>query len=208
MPGENSLFSLHAKKFSIEDVARIYHEKNYTFFPLDRDLDVNILGIRASRNEANLFDDLVVLIYSENGYPVLKKYPATTDPGNFWLFNPERVEGTAILVPNQYRGAYTMGLHKGREALVQAGNLKVYRDNNKDAILDCDPSTIQTGRFGINIHGESPTSESQTVGRWSAGCQVIQRDEDLQELLATCKRSARLYGPYFSYTLIEELDLG
>ena len=41
---------------------------------------------------------------------------------------------------------------KGHEALCQRGKVKVWRDNNKDNILDWE-GEIDTGEnFGINIH--------------------------------------------------------
>jgi len=51
--------------------------------------------------------------------------------------------------------------------------VKVYRDNDKDEILDMTPDTIQAGLFGINIHRASVDHRPNRVGRWSAGCQGL-----------------------------------
>ena len=66
--------------------------------------DLNLFGIRSNNVESNTFDDLLGCIYRDEQLAFqLEVWPATTDPGLYWLQNPSRVEGTAILVPGQYR---------------------------------------------------------------------------------------------------------
>ena len=110
-------------------------------------------------------------------------------------------KGCAILKAGQYRGAYQIGLHKGKyEALVQrGGKVTVYRDNNKDDTLD--RVTEDSGYFGINIH--KSLRHHQEVGLYSAGCQVFQNSHDFKEFMLLVKRSSVLYGDTFTYTLIE-----
>ena len=114
------------------------------------------------------------------------------------------VKGTAILVPGQYRGSHKIGLHRGKyKALVQTGGrVCVYRDNNKDDILDMDPATEQDGYFGINLHKAG--SHSTEVDKWSAGCQVWANADDFAAFMAIVEKSAETYGPQFTYTLIDE----
>ena len=124
------------------------------------------------------------------------------------------VDGTAILVPGQYRGAYKIGLHRGSyEALVQRGSgdkVKVYRDGNKDDILDMDPEDIAEGRYGINIHKSSSRDEgSENVDKWSAGCQVFSKpgSDGFEAFMALCNKSAEIYSDQFTYTLIVAPEL-
>jgi hypothetical protein len=176
----------------------------YTVFKTGN-LNLNIIGVRTPSREANKFDDRLHLVYKEDGTWQEHVYAITTDPGTYWLANPMCVEGTAILAPGQYRGAYTLGKHRGSyDALVQIGDVAAYRDGNKDNTHDRNPDTIQVGRFGINIHRASSVLESSSVNKWSAGCQVFASPTDFAEFLGIVKTAASIWGSKFSYTLIEE----
>jgi len=169
--------------------------------------DLNIIGIRTKPREANKFDDIMTCTYKEQGRWVTKYWTCTTDPGTYWLENPSRVAGTAILVPGQYRGCYRLDKHRGSyEALCQRGGaVKCFRDSDKNEILDMDPETIQEGYFGINIHRASSKRTSTQVDRWSAGCQVFANPTDFAELITLAHLQANERGwETFTYTLIEE----
>ena len=118
-------------------------------------------------------------------------------------------KGTAILVPNQYRGVYKIDKHQNRyEALCQRnGEVEVYRDDNKDQILDFNDVTKEWGYFGINIHRSNPHTESQVVEKWSAGCQVFKKVDDFNEFMDICQKAEDIYGNKFTYTLIKQEDL-
>jgi len=195
------------KHIFIKLIRRIFQARNYAFFDVGQ-YNLNIIGIRRDEDVGNKFDDVIVLIYKDRtGEWVVDSMKATTDPGRYWLENPMTPKGTAILVPGQYRGAYTIGMHQGKyEALVQARPVQVYRDNNRDDLLNMDPETIEKGIFGINIHRSNPYSESYVVEKWSAGCQVFKAVTDFNFFMKTVKTSARSYGSRFTYTLIEEKD--
>ncbi|MCW4027963.1 MAG: hypothetical protein NWE76_10840 [Candidatus Bathyarchaeota archaeon] len=171
--------------------------------------DLNIIGIRSSNPRANMFDDLLCCAYrEERGGPwVVRYWEATTDPGKYYLQNPLDSGGTAIIVEGQYRGAYGLGTHAGQyEALCQInGKIKVYRDANRDEVLDHDSESIQEGYFGCNIHKAG--ANSLNVDKWSAGCQVFAREEDFNELISLCKKQLQehpSWTPAFTYTLIKE----
>ena len=172
--------------------------------------NVNIIGVRTVGRVANKFDDFLHLVYKDDGGNWIDhKFSITTDAGTYWLENPSRVDGTASLVAGQYRGADLSGLHRGQyTALVQHGAaVKVYRDANRDNILDHDPESITSGYFGINIHRANASVESTNVEKWSAGCQVFKKVDDYNKFMQTCKDSAKIYGNSFTYTLIDEKDL-
>jgi hypothetical protein len=197
-----------ANKYSIDYVKQVLESKGYAFFT-NGVYNLNIIGIRNPNLVANSFDDTMVVIYKFGGEWITKVYPITTDAGTYWLKNPMSNKGTAILVPNQYRGVYSIDLHNNKyNALCQRnGKVEVYRDNDKDLILDMDSAKIEKGMFGINIHRSNPYGEASKVDKFSAGCQVFKNVKDFNEFMEICQKSKALWGNSFTYTLIKESDL-
>ena len=186
------------------------NDKGYVFFDGNKKLNLNLVGIRRANAGTNKFDDFLVMMYKDkNLNPICKVYPITTDPGEYWLKNPINPRGTAVLVPGQYRGTWKLGKHQNNyEALVQRKEVKVWRDNNKDEVIDYRQlKLINQGYFGINIHRSNPYDQSYVVGKWSAGCQVFQKVADFNEFMQLCRDSAELYGNSFTYTLLTEQEL-
>jgi hypothetical protein len=183
-------------------------DKGYTVFT-GGEYNVNIVGIRSKSRQANVFDDWMTLFYDEGVDTSFYLFRCTTDPGAFWLHNPSRVEGTAILVPGQYKSVYKVDYHNGKYlALCQRnGDVAVYRDANRDNILDLDPKTIMWGRFGVNIHHASYYGTSTQVDKWSAACQVIANINDFNTFMSIINKSRKIYGNSFTYTLLNEEDL-
>ncbi|QDP52999.1 MAG: hypothetical protein Unbinned4118contig1001_33 [Prokaryotic dsDNA virus sp.] len=167
--------------------------------------NLNLIGVRTPTLQSNLFDDHLHCVFKDDcGQWVDISFQCTTDPGLYWLHNPMRSAGTAIMCPGQYRGAYKIGMHRKRyPALVQVKPVKVFRDRNRDEILDMDPKTITEGLYGVNIH-HSGESGSENVNRWSAGCTVLSNLNDWEVFLSIVRRSADTYGDRFTYTLIEK----
>lgn len=152
-------------KLTFDEVKDIYKKNNYVFFE-DGKYNLNLFAIRTNEKIANKFDDFVCIAYKdENNNKIVKIYEATTDPGTYYLNNPMNVNGTAILKPGQYRKSHIIGLHQNKyEALVQRGNLTLYRDNNKDNILDFNENNTITGKdFGINIHRATANEGGQST---------------------------------------------
>ena len=166
--------------------------------------NLNIIGVRTPDDSANKFNDHMYVVYKDEHGWVTRTWHCTTDPGVYWREHPMNVNGTAILVADQYRGSHKIGLHRGKyKALVQTGGrVRVYRDDTKDDILDMDPATEQDGYFGINLHKAG--SHSTEVDKWSAGCQVWANADDFAAFMAIVEKSAETYGPQFTYTLIDE----
>lgn len=166
-------------------------------------LNVNLIGVRSNTATANAFDDTFYVVFQDTtGRWVEHRYPCTTDPGLYWLHHPMNVDGTAILVPGQYRGAWVLGQHSGYEALVQDRPVNVWRDRNKDGVLNRQ-GAVDNGVFGINIHRASASKPSPTVDKWSAGCQVLQSPTDYATYMDVVRASAKRYGPRFTYTLLD-----
>lgn len=166
---------------------------------------LNIVGLRSKSIVPNLFDDEIHVFYTRpDGQWNYHIYPATTDPGTYWLNNPSYEAGTAILAQGQYVDAYAIGLHKGLyEALVQVQPVTVIRDYDRDAYLDFYNGTKQTGNFGINIHRAESQGTTKLINKYSAGCQVFQDADDFAEFLSLAETHRKLYGNRFTYTLVD-----
>lgn len=192
------------------DFKEIFKRKNYSYFDKGN-YNLNIIGVRSNKNNkvTNIYDDCLVLIY--NTYSGWKRqiYTITTEPGLNFMQNPSNYKGTAILAPGQYKGAYKIDKHNGKyDALCQRNKpVKVYRDNNKDAIYDYKPKNIDTGMFGINIHRSNEFWTRTTIDNYSAGCQVFNDPKEFLSFMSLVKKSAKIYGNCFTYTLINEKDI-
>ena len=135
--------------------------------------DLNLFGIRSTNQTANSFDDWLGCAYQDDDMTWWDEFwEATTDPGLYYLENPiPKTGGTAILVPGQYKNTYRIDTHrKGKkgahEALCQRSNknVEVWRDNNKDNILDWEGEP-KPGVFGINIHRANEDRNSHRSGQ-------------------------------------------
>lgn len=175
----------------------------FVVFDSGYDYDLNIIGERNPNGEADKFDDWIHVIFRLRGMWNWYAYRCTTDAGMYYLKNYNMPSGTAILChPQQMRGVYSIDLHKSRyEALCQRnGPVDVWRDRNKDHIHDMD-GEIDNGYFGINIHKAG--TDSVIVGKWSAGCTVLQHDEDFEEFMGLCRMQIKTNNfRSFTYTLI------
>ena len=169
-----------------------------------------LFGIRSSGRKANSFDDTMGCAwFNEEGECTVEYWPATTDPGTYWLENPSKSAGAAVLVEGQYLDVYKIDKHAGKyEALCQrAGEVRVYRDANRDNNIDMDPSTISEGWFGINLHAATRNAggESTQVNKWSAGCQVHATQRGFSRMMELAHLQVEKTGrDTFSYTLLDE----
>jgi hypothetical protein len=146
----------------------------------------------------NLYGDTILMIWNDGAKVNVKPYRASTRPGKFSKFYS--VKGDAHLIPGRY--TYKRGIHKDYDALVQAGEVSVWRDINKDGIRDLN-SQVEVGWFGINIHAGGA---GEFVGNWSAGCQVIWGGRDVNspfEQFMTDIHSLVLQDEVIHYTLID-----
>lgn len=148
---------------------------------------LNIVGVEGinpdfslNSDEFDVFND-VICIVSDDG-EVKLALTATTEPGQHYTDNPMNPNGAARLCFGQYKDAYVVGQHFNQyPALVQeAGMVSVARDGNADGTRSGD--MVDTGYFGINIHTTSDYADDgyrpYDIGRWSAGCQVIQNSNE------------------------------
>jgi hypothetical protein len=192
---------------TLEGTLAVMENKGYRVFRAESGFDLNIVGIRTKALVANRFDDFICVFYRMHGEWLFNVFKCTTDPGAFWLENPMKDMGTAVLKEGQYRRAYRIGRHKGRyTALVQNSPLTVIRDADRDRILDLNSGSEETGFFGINIHRASAHHESIQVDKWSAGCQVLCDPHQFDFFISLCKSGREAFGNSFTYTLLNERD--
>lgn len=184
-------------KITREIIEKAIKKKGYAYFEKG-DYNVNIVGIRNSstgKRVTNQFDDLMTLSYKVNGEWVFHVWQCTVDNG----------DGSARLVEGQYRGSFTIGLHRGKyKALKQCKPLKVYRDwNLKDGTYD--ESKIYDDVSGLNVHMAGV--DSTLVNNWSEGCQVLKRKKDFLQFMRIILEAEKIHGKLFTYTLISSHDL-
>lgn len=191
-----------------EQVFEKMRAKGHAIFENDsRNYNLNIIGIRSKTAKLDEFGCQLMLAWKYNGKWYDKSYSITTYPGKRYLveklLNPA---GCAILAPGQYRGVYGVRLHRGEHlALCQTwGDVKVFRDKNRDSVFDKDPKTIMTGSFGINIHNSRDNQRTIRVGAHSAGCNVFADDGEFAEFMQIVNFSKDIHGNKFTYTLIDE----
>lgn len=198
--------------FTLNQIQKVYKSKGYAIYT--KPYDINLYGIRTENSESNKFDDIGGFWCNDNkGNIIHHQFAITTDPGKNWLLAPMKKEGTAIMVPGQYRSLYKPGLHKGYPALVQIGIAKYVRDNNKDTKLNFelyrDPELAKIHVFqdiiASNYHGASRNKIVQWVGLYSAACQVAQDYRNIDLILehVGLQNKAGL-GDKVTYTLLEE----
>lgn len=186
---------------NIRTIIRALKGKGYVIYT--KPYQLNIVGRRSKNNQAGKFDDrLYVFWKNDDNKWEGKKYEITTDPATYFLNNPINKLGAAILKEGQYVDAYGLGLHKNSyEAVVQKKDVVVYRDYNRNSILDWNNGKEQKGQFGINIHKAGYNTED--TGKYSAGCQVFKNVDDFEEFMDLARKHKQLYGNKMTYTLID-----
>jgi len=163
---------------------------------------VNIFVFRKHRVFTNKFDDRIYWLWKDdNDTWRFDTANITSKPGTYYVKNPLNNKGVAILKPGFLKGSHKIGLHQDKyEALVQAKELTVYRDNDKDSWADY--TLEDTGWFGINIHRANALWTSTNVDKWSAGCQVFANPIKFNAFMNQCKKHALLHENNFNLFLI------
>ena len=182
-----------------EDVEKMFKSKGFLFFK--GEMNLNIFAKRKVIN-TNSFDDEFYMVYQEGGKNIVKVWPCTTESGKTYLLKPMNKDGTFIIKEGQYRGAYTFGLHHGKyECLRQYKAIEGFRDNTKDSKHDLKGKVFEELAY-TNIHHAG--KDSAQVDSWSAGCVVLKRIKDFDEMMLIAKKSAKVYGDKFTFTMIDD----
>lgn len=171
----------------INEIKNIYMQHGIPFE------NFNIFGIRNTSNSTeDLYNDFIGIITNDQ----IHIYKGTTDPGVFYTKNPLNKKGAAHLCLGYHKNIWIIGKHANKyDALVQrGGKVKIWRDANKD--FENNDNIIENGFFGINCHHGYSTN---SIGKMSAGCQVIQDKNEFKEFLSLCKQSNKKKFSYFLF---------
>lgn len=215
---------MNRNEITMDKLLALYKVNNFRVNEVkDKNFALNIGAIRSKSKSSEKYDDYMFVFRKcpkptnhtvnnpdwqrvyQNGYS-LDIFTCTTNPGTPNMLNPVNPKGAGIIVEGQYKDVYIKGLHKGKPALVQFGTFKVYRDKNKDSILDYDPLSIENAKnTGFNIHHASEWKISEIIGLYSAGCQVHKNVHNFKEVFMYLINNSINEGfKFFDYTLITE----
>lgn len=162
----------------------------------------NLFGIRNSEDQnKDFFNDYIGFFTDIDSDIAL--YRGTTDPGIYWTLNAEINKGAAHLCVGYHENIWVIDKHKGLyTALCNRWNCnktKVWRDLNKDTGFDIKIDKIESGRFGINLHRADALHKLNYIGRYSAGCQVIQSANNFDIIIEKAKLSGLKKFSYFLF---------
>lgn len=192
---------------AVATIKKVVINKGFKWFDNGSKYDLNIVGIRSKDFVLDSFNDLITVSFFDGSGWVCKQYVATVDAGLYYYEHPINKEGTASLIEGQYLGAFGLGLHKGQySCLVQIKPLTVNRNSLAQGFPIMGSSDF--GFFAIEIHHAAVNSVVDVVGRYSAGCQVINNIDDFDEFMSIINKTKQVgYVPKFTYTLINEKDI-
>lgn len=200
-------------KLSADQLIQSVKEIGFKVF--EKPYDMTMVAIRSKNQLSNSFDDFFIPIYrnASRAYKI-EPFTSTTDSGLYYLKNPMKKAGTAILVPNvQTRGSHRFQKngHKGYTAFRQIKPMPIVRNNAKDGKLHFElyenPKNIIYENCSANIHRATPKEllASTVVGKWSAACQVLAEYFEWQRLCQLARRQMSAgHGDTFSFGIIEE----
>ena len=205
-------------KIKINRLLSLMRSRKYIVY--NKPYQLNIIGVRNANTDPNKFDDYIYVVWkNDKNKWEGRKYEATTDPSTVYLKKggySDSTSGTAILPQGQYIDKWSIRGHgkTGYKALgqFQSGEDKkicVYRDYDRNSTLNFNVEDKTCGHFGINIHrakkggADDGKGNTETIGFYSAGCQVLQNYYCFLEFMEMAEKQKLLYGNKFSYTLLD-----
>lgn len=168
---------------------------------------VNLVGLRVSDKFTNRFTDFYIC-WDWEEFSNTRVFPCSTKSGLPRVLAPKWVMGkygVATLKEGQYKNAFSLqgGWWSGLPFLYQIRPVTVYRDGNKNALVD--RTGEQAGLFGINHHSWIGF-KGKILGNLSEGCQVF-KPEILGKILPYWERASQEQGEGITYTLLHVNDL-
>lgn len=197
---------------------------------------INIVGVRnqyEGQPYSNTFKDRMWAIWkNDDGQWESKTWSISSVPGVNrhklrdgsgkrvkWkkFLSLHRKKGGGILVPAQYKNLFTFyePTSKGTYSIkskpyfhTDGRPQKAYRDKafNSDKITFSNKDNIDVGNHCMLIHRAFPSGSG--VNNWSEGCQVLQKEGDLNQLANLARRHIKKgNGNRFHYSLITGVDI-
>ncbi|GAX40334.1 peptidoglycan binding domain-containing protein [Tolypothrix sp. NIES-4075] len=187
-------------------IVKYMQSKNYVIFTEPK--EYNIVYVEGMNEDGSLnddapneFNDRRIVIEVVDGVPkIVNHWQATTEPGSHYTFQPMNPLGAARIQFGQYK-AWSVGIHKDHEALIQVDDITVCRDFNEDFKRTGDK--LDTGLFAVDQHWgyDAPVNDIKNA---SAGCLVGRRREGHREFMAIIKGDRRYVANhnYVFYTTV------
>lgn len=191
-------------RYSVDKPPVLARAEELGFVTFKGKYDLNIIACRNTGIESNVFRDTIHVIHHTEGSWEEHVFSCSTCPGVWWLENSQRTDGVAVLMhDHQYRSGYTFGKHRGEyDCLVPARSLEVWRDGNKDDVLDF--GVMDGASASVQIHKAG--KRSLQVNKWSAGCLVLQTGFD--SFMSLCRmQKIHGHGHRFTLTILEGIYL-
>lgn len=170
--GLKTLAYCKAKGYPLQDFNIIYFEG----------LNTDLKTVNSDR--LNEWNDVRAIITSSGD--VLMACEATSEPGARYTYAPLNSRGAARIAIGYHKNAWSFGDHKGQDALVQSGPIKVCRDFNQDGSRQGDKVTVESD-MGLNQH--TTRGNPSEVGPWSAGCLVGRYSSTHETFMKMCRAS-------------------
>lgn len=158
---------------------------------------IDFFGVRNNeRLEDNLWNDPIGVIDNENHN--LYMYRGTVDPSTYYHEKPMNKKGLAHLCLGYHKDIWADGKHgkEQYEAFVNrwyCGKQRVWRDVDKNNQYDQN-DMIDVGHFGCNLHRASKYKNLRTIGPYSAGCVVVRKNSDFNELKLVARKKQKRYS--------------
>jgi hypothetical protein len=178
-----------------EQVVELLKQFKYPLFTGGKSPNLTLVLLRSVPGKYNCYDDYLCALYDDK----MEVFICTGDPGRYYLDNPMRPTGTAILAhPQHIKAGFQMGTHRGLyPCLTQTRSLPVWRDANKDGVVDYG-GTLYIDSQGIQIHAGG---RSNSVEKFSAGCIAIKADY-WPRFIQLAQESIRANGPTLSLSIL------
>jgi len=200
--------------YSIDKIIETLNKKGYRHFK--EPWILNIVGIRSNTKQqgstaTDKFIDYIIMWYYDNkGKRIDAKSIITTTPARSYYI------GTASgnfnnMLPNQYKDAYSIGLHKGKyQALILSKLIDISRPTKGKGVYDYSKPSKENPKD--NIHkalADTPTISCNKGTRgWSAGCQVFKKVSDFEWMMSAARQQVNNTNKkVFDYTLLKEEDI-
>jgi hypothetical protein len=204
-----------------EQIKQAVINKGYNFFE-DKNYNLNFIWERTSDEITNHFTDLTHILYLIDNKPQILTVNSTTKPGlkgsiDSPITTPDKVTGTAVIIPNQYRSSWEFidGDYENAVNPIypfkipyfkQIKGINYWRDGNKDLIVD-HVQEQDNKLFGTHWHVMSNKNESGfAVNRWSKGCMGLEWPNYVQVINLT-RIAVKIWGNVFTGTIIESKDI-
>jgi GH24 family phage-related lysozyme (muramidase) len=205
---------LHLSNDLPSRILKYMKDRKYRIFSREKEYNivyVEGMNVDGTLNDdlPNQFNDVRMVIECQAGVPkIVGCWQGTTEPGRHYTFNPisdyASTHGAARIKFGQYKAwrVDTHGTQSPHEALVQYGEIEVYRDKNRD--MERGGDKVDRGsEFAINQHSgyDYPENDIYTA---SAGCLVGRERSGHREFMQLIKQDRRylLNSHYMFYTTV------